>query len=140
MKPNEIEINKRYLFDKHNVLGQRETDIAVVEVVGISKHFFKRTFTCKPITTTVSRLFKPEERFMVEDSNLFDELKPEDNIIIRYPSDIPVFNSNDMIILDKMANLVTNDPDIGANFTASELACILSLVNKVHFYSKRPEL
>lgn len=140
MKPNEIEIGKRYLFDKHNVCGQRETEITVVEITDIQKRFFKRVYECKPISTTISRPFGEEERFPMDDPNLFDELKPEENVVIRYPTDMPVFNSNDMIILDKMANLVTNDPDIGANFTASELACILSLVNKVHFYSKRPEL
>lgn len=140
MRIEDLEIGKIYLFDPINETKQIESGINFVRLESIRHHIFFK----KPVVSVVSNTtgeilplepFETEERFLVE----LNMTNPRSNIVIRYPTDMPVMSSTDLAIITKLSDIVMSDPRLKGTITEPEMIQLLSTLKKVEFYTSISE-
>lgn len=131
---DQISVGDFCLYDPENTTKKLDTDVRVVKVVG--KKAFGRVFYVVPVDSNFSRNIAPvevRERMLKKMSE-----NPEENVIIRYPANIPIFSQTDTKILADIAMYaLKNASDL--SLTDEDMLKISSLVQKVKFYAEIAE-
>ena len=136
MRIEDLEIGKIYLFDPVNETKQIESGINFVKLESFRHHIFYKKPVVSIISNTTGQVlpleqFETEERYLVE----LDMNNPRRNIVVRYPSDLPVLSSTDLAIITKLSDIVMSDPRLKGAITEPEMIQLLSTLKKVEFYT-----
>lgn len=131
MKYKNIEIGKNYVFDPDNTMEQTELGVSIVQVVD-KKGLFTKAIVSKEVDPYTLQVRNYE--IMSTPEAIAQEYTPNTVIITRFPADIPVFGKADVALFGKMAQHIITEKS--PQFTEPELIGMMSLLNKIEFYSR----
>ena len=124
-------------FDRNNLLKKDDTELIFVEIVEeIPKKnmFGPRWFKVIGTGDDTNKLKDPVE---VPETLL----SPSGMVVIRYPSDIPVINSNDIKALEDTINVFNYPPSLTVNGNNNPIVKRLhALKEKLEFYLRSMEV
>ena len=141
MNQRDIQKSETYLFDPKNTMSQTEIGFTMAKALQTpTSNIISLIFRNKvPVNLFADNKIKALSGF----TDKVYEINPEvlepmngENVIIRYPEDVPVFSNNDIMILTKMAKIVTSDKSVGDKFSVEEIVKLMALVEKVRFYGQ----
>ena len=136
MKFKDIEIGKCYLYDPDNEHKLLDTDMIEIVVTDKRKGFLTNTIIGNPVILRegiIDREIPVDEGSLKEMSE-----NPIDNVVVRYPANIPVFSSEDALILANISTFAISH-QAESHLTEDMMIKISSLVQKVKFYAEIAE-
>lgn len=138
MRFHDIEVGKCYLYDKDNENNRIDTDISVVKVLSKGRRFYKLVIQVCPIIAG-----KPEATpmpFYIYSERKLSEMSdnPADNVVIRYPANVPAFSMDDVNIISKVFMYALNHV-AECKLTDQEVLKMSTMVQKVKFYAEISE-
>lgn len=138
MKYNDIEVGQFYLYDKDNEYNRVDSDIPVVKVASKSKVFFRPTILVYPVIP--GRGVVTNQPFYLTHEGMISKMSnnPADNVIIRYPANIPVFSIDDTNVISKAFMYALNHAN-DCKLSEQEVLKMSTLVQKVKFYAEISE-
>lgn len=136
-----IEVGKNYLFDPKNEAKQLESGVSVIKVLEAHRRFLKKIYTVCPVMDESesgvlinSSFVTTEERLEIMSNN------PNDNVIIRYPVDIPTFSIEDVVLLANISMKIMELYKDGKYPMDDDMVIRMgALVNKIKFYAEISE-
>lgn len=138
MRYSEIRQGEYYLFDKDNTCNRIDTDIAVVRVVSKSRGLFRPSIVVYPLMPDKGDC--EDNPFTITNEELLTKMSdnPSENIIIRYPSNLPVFSADDCMVMSKAFMYALNH-SADCNLSDAEMIRMSSIVQKAKFYAEISE-
>lgn len=138
MKYHDIEVGKYYLYDKDNENNRIDTDICVVKVISKGRKFYKPMIQVYPVIAG-----KPEATpvpFYIYDERKLSEMSdnPADNVVIRYPANVPSFSMDDVNVISKVFMYALNHV-ADCKLTDQEVLKMSTMVQKIKFYTEISE-
>lgn len=134
MRYSDIQIGGCYLFDKDNTGMRIDGDINVVKVVSKTRGLFRAAISVYPIVADKGEC--PNNTFVISKEEILSEMNsnPAENVIIRYPSDIPVFSDDDCAVMAKAFKYALDHIN-DSMLTEAEVLKMSAIVQKVKFYA-----
>lgn len=136
MQFEDVRVNENYIYDKDNTLNQLECGVNVVQVIRINKGYFGFNRYIKVVPMNMQGEPMPNQAFQTSE----ELLSPmgQENIIVRYPTDLPAFSIFDTQIVAKVAQysaLHQKEFDL----SDQELLLLTGVLNKINFYARISE-
>lgn len=138
MRYGDIEVGKFYLYDKDNSCRRIDSDINVVKVLDKNRFLFRTYVRICPVMPDKGVCL--EHSFVIENEEMLSKMNsnPAENVVIRYPSDAPVFSSDDCVVMSKaFMYALKNAKD--CKLSEGEVLKMSSIVQKVKFYAELSE-
>lgn len=134
MKKSDLNEGEIYIYDKDNHFNQLELGIKLVKLVKKPKIFSN---ICKVVP--LKRDGKEANIVLnVEANELsnFDTENLNNNVVVRYPQDIPSFSSLDFIALKTLLIYLREDESLQAKLGDQEILALRTMLDKVEFYAQ----
>lgn len=134
LKKKDLKVRELYIYDPDNYFRCIDMSIKLVRMVETPR-FLSNTCVVSPINTDGTT---NEFRLNVEVDHLavFDPINPNNNVVVRYPSDMPTFNQIDYLVFSKLAKTIVNSEKLYEGFSPEEMIVLNTMLDKIKFYAE----
>lgn len=128
----ELKVNDICVFDQDNLLKIASNQYNYCRIVRIEYHFLRNEYYIVFCDRDGNPTSTNEQKVS---PSLLRKLNPNEVVVTRYPYDMPIVKSDEVMILAQMYDKVLHDPYISNQMSETEKITMAKLIAKLQLFS-----